>query len=255
MAAAVAQRPMLLGEQHHGRRGKHRASAAASAESVTEATVGQLQALPEHGSLLFCQTRTQTEPQPLAGPVRSESDHDNDTQALLGIECVDSHEEEHDDTKPQHTRAAPLPWLPLLLVGLLFILYAALLQEAATRFELWFYEHGTLTGPEDWRLVARAGRESRLQALRTAVQRGDTTSHRGCFLLVLGANPSSAPHTAVVPMDADNWRECVRERFPELHPQALLGSYTLDGKELLADFPLDQLTYAMGQCDIGSIHC
>ena len=238
MAASVAQRPMLLGEQHHGRRGKHRASAAASAESVTEATVGQLQALPEHGSLLFCQTRTQTEPQPLAGPARSESDHDNDTQALLGIECVDSHEEEHDGTKPQHTRAAPLPWLPLLLVGLLFILYAALLQEAATRFELWFYEHGTLTGPEDWRLVARAGRESRLQALRTAVQRGDTTSHRGCFL---GANPSSAPHTAVVPMDADNWRECVRERFPELHPQALLGSYTLDGKELLADLPLDQL--------------
>ena len=121
--------------------------------------MGQLQALPEHGSLLFCQTRTQTEPQPLAGPVRSESDHDNDTQALLGIECVDSHEEEHDDTKIQRTRAAPLPWLPLLLVGLLFILYAALLQEAATRFELWFYEHGTLTGPEDWRLVARAGRK------------------------------------------------------------------------------------------------
>ena len=147
MAASVAQRPMLLGEQHHGRRGKHRASAAASAESVTEATVGQLQALPEHGSLLFCQTRTQTEPQPLAGPARSESDHDNDTQALLGIECVDSHEEEHDDTKIQHTRAAPLRWLPLLLVGLLVILCAALLQEAATRFELWFYEHGTLTGP------------------------------------------------------------------------------------------------------------
>ena len=97
MAAAVAQRPMLLGEQHHGRRGKHRASAAASAESVTEATVGQLQALPEHGSLLFCQTRTQAEPQPLAGPARSESDHDNDTQALLRIECVDSHEEEHHD--------------------------------------------------------------------------------------------------------------------------------------------------------------
>ena len=108
MAAAVAQRPMLLGEQHHGRRGKHRASAAASAESVTEATVGQLQALPEHGSLLFPQTRTETEPQPLAGPTPSESDDENDTQALPGVERAESHEEEHDETKTQHTRAGPL---------------------------------------------------------------------------------------------------------------------------------------------------
>ena len=136
MAAAVAQRPMLLGEQRHGCWGKRCAAAATSSESIIEATVRQLQALPEHGSLVFSQTRTQTEPQPLAGPSPSESDDEHDTRALPGIECVDSHEEEHDDTKPQHTRAAPLPWLPLLLVGLLFILYAALLREAATRFEL-----------------------------------------------------------------------------------------------------------------------
>ena len=42
-------------------------------------------------------------------------------------------------------------------------------------------------------------------------------------------------------MDADNWRECVRERFPELNPQAWPGSYTLDGKEHLEDFPVAQL--------------
>ena len=245
MAAAVAQRPVLLAEQRHGRWGKRRAAAAASPESISEATVGQLQALPEHGSLLFPQTRTETEPQPLAGPTPSESDDENDTQALPGIECVESHEEEHDDTKPQHTRSRPLPWLPLLLVAFLFLLYAALQQEAATRFELWFYEHGTLSGRDDWRLMARAGMESRLQTLSTASQRGDTNSHRGCFLLVLGAaqrsNLSSAPHTAVVPMDADNWRECVRKRFPELNPQAWPRSYTLDGKQLLEDFPVAQL--------------
>ena len=88
MAAAVAQRPMLLGEQRHGRWGKRRAAAAASSESITEATVGQLQALPEHGSLLFSQTMTQTEPQPLARPSLSKSDDENDTQALLGSTCL-----------------------------------------------------------------------------------------------------------------------------------------------------------------------
>ena len=108
MAAAVAQRPMLLGQQRHGRWGKRCAAAATSSETIIEATVGQLQALPEHGSLVFSQTRTQTELQPLAGPSPSESDDEHDTQALPGIECVDSHEEEHDDTKPQHTRAGPL---------------------------------------------------------------------------------------------------------------------------------------------------
>ena len=136
MAAAVAQRPVLLAEQRHGRWGKRRAAAAASPESISEATVGQLQALPEHGSLLFPQTRTETEPQPLAGPTPSESDDENDTQALPGIERAESHEEEHDETKTQHTRAGPLPWLPLLLVAFLFLLYAGLQQESATRFEL-----------------------------------------------------------------------------------------------------------------------
>ena len=249
MAAAVAQRPVLLAEQRHGRWGKRRAAAAASPESISEATVGQLQALSEHGSLLFPQTRTETEPQPLAGPTpdrNGASASGRDSQALPWIECAESHEEEHDETKTQHTRAGPLPWLPLLLVAFLFLLYAALQQEAATRFELWFYEHGTLSGRDDWHLMARAGMQSRLQSLSTASQRGDTNSHRGRFLLVLGAaqysNLSSAPHTAVVPMDAaDNWRECVRKRSPELNPQAWPGSYTLDGKELLEDFPVAQL--------------
>ncbi len=42
-------------------------------------------------------------------------------------------------------------------------------------------------------------------------------------------------------MDVDNWRECVRERFPELNPHAWPGSCTLDGKQLLEDFPVAQL--------------
>jgi hypothetical protein len=82
MVAAVAHCSVLLSDHRHGRWRKRRV-------------------LPEHGSLVLPQTRTETERQLLllAGLTPSEIDGENDTQALPGIEFAESHEKERNDTE------------------------------------------------------------------------------------------------------------------------------------------------------------